>query len=212
MLAASPARTGRPSRGRRADRTAAWYTKRRLQKSIDPPARLCYNKVVSASPDALRRMYCFHGVFAALLANGPSSNRDQGMIILINGPCGIGKTAISWELITRFDRAVMLDGDYIGAVHPFEIYDDALRTDPELPRQYRELKEELSRQHRQERAQYSGRKGDFIGWALARFRMPPQRQQVGVPVDPCTGGSPLGRSPTVNRRRTCDSPPPVGEP
>jgi len=47
------------------------------------------------------------------------------MIILINGPCGIGKTSVSWELAALFERAVMLDGDYIGAVHPFEIYDDA---------------------------------------------------------------------------------------
>lgn len=47
------------------------------------------------------------------------------MIVIINGPCGIGKTSVAWELNTRFDRAVMLDGDYIGAVHPFEIYDDA---------------------------------------------------------------------------------------
>ncbi len=47
------------------------------------------------------------------------------MIIIINGPCGIGKTSVSWELQTRFERSVMLDGDYIGAVHPFEIYNDA---------------------------------------------------------------------------------------
>jgi GrpB-like predicted nucleotidyltransferase (UPF0157 family)/predicted kinase len=46
------------------------------------------------------------------------------MIIIINGPCGIGKTSVAWELNARFDRAVMLDGDYVGAVQPFEIYDD----------------------------------------------------------------------------------------
>jgi GrpB-like predicted nucleotidyltransferase (UPF0157 family)/chloramphenicol 3-O-phosphotransferase len=46
------------------------------------------------------------------------------MIVIINGPCGIGKTSVAWELNARFDRAVMLDGDYIGAVQPFEIYDD----------------------------------------------------------------------------------------
>ena len=39
------------------------------------------------------------------------------MIIIINGSLGVGKTEISWELIERFDRAVMLDGDYLGAVH-----------------------------------------------------------------------------------------------
>jgi GrpB-like predicted nucleotidyltransferase (UPF0157 family)/predicted kinase len=47
------------------------------------------------------------------------------VIVIINGPCGIGKTSVAWELTGRFERAVMLDGDYIGAVHPFEIYDDA---------------------------------------------------------------------------------------
>ena len=47
------------------------------------------------------------------------------MIVIINGPCGIGKTSVAWELNALFDRAVMLDGDYIGAVHPFEIYDRA---------------------------------------------------------------------------------------
>ncbi len=47
------------------------------------------------------------------------------MILIINGSCGIGKTSVSWELLKRFDRAVMLDGDHIGAVHPFEIYDEA---------------------------------------------------------------------------------------
>lgn len=46
------------------------------------------------------------------------------MIVIINGPCGVGKTEISWKLVEIFDRAVMLDGDYIGAVHPFEFYDD----------------------------------------------------------------------------------------
>ncbi len=47
------------------------------------------------------------------------------MIIIINGPCGVGKSTVSWTLLEYFDRAVMLDGDYIGAVHPFEIYDEA---------------------------------------------------------------------------------------
>ena len=31
---------------------------------------------------------------------------------------------MSWKLVEMFDQGVMLDGDYIGAVHPFEIYDD----------------------------------------------------------------------------------------
>ncbi len=44
------------------------------------------------------------------------------MIIIINGPLGIGKTELSWALLEFFERGVMLDGDYLGAVHPFEIY------------------------------------------------------------------------------------------
>jgi broad-specificity NMP kinase len=44
------------------------------------------------------------------------------MIVIINGPCGIGKTSVAWALNARFERAVMLDGDYLGTVHPFEIY------------------------------------------------------------------------------------------
>ena len=47
------------------------------------------------------------------------------MIIILNGSVGVGKTAVSWSLQRRFDKSVMLDGDYIGAVHPFEIYDDS---------------------------------------------------------------------------------------
>jgi predicted kinase len=46
------------------------------------------------------------------------------MIIIINGPLGIGKTETSWELLNMFDKAAMLDGDHLGAVQPFEIYDD----------------------------------------------------------------------------------------
>ena len=45
------------------------------------------------------------------------------MIIIINGSVGVGKSSTSWELAERFDRSFMLDGDFIGAVHPFKIYD-----------------------------------------------------------------------------------------
>ncbi|MFM8319498.1 MAG: GrpB family protein [Chloroflexota bacterium] len=47
------------------------------------------------------------------------------MIILINGPLGVGKTTVSWELLERFPHAVMLDGDYLGAVTPFDLHDPA---------------------------------------------------------------------------------------
>ena len=45
------------------------------------------------------------------------------MIVLINGPLGIGKTQTAWELLALFEKAVMLDGDYLGAVQPFTIAD-----------------------------------------------------------------------------------------
>lgn len=47
------------------------------------------------------------------------------MIVIINGSVGVGKTSTAWELSYLFDKSVMLDGDHIGAVHPFDIYDEA---------------------------------------------------------------------------------------
>jgi len=46
------------------------------------------------------------------------------MIVMINGPLGIGKTSTSWELARRFPRAVMLDADYVAEFHPFDYYND----------------------------------------------------------------------------------------
>jgi broad-specificity NMP kinase len=46
------------------------------------------------------------------------------MIIIINGPLGIGKTQTSWALVRRFPRAVMLDADYVAEFHPFDYYND----------------------------------------------------------------------------------------
>ncbi|MFK7801413.1 MAG: hypothetical protein AB8G95_07270 [Anaerolineae bacterium] len=45
------------------------------------------------------------------------------MIVIINGSVGVGKSSTSWQLAARFEKSFMLDGDFIGAVHPFEIYD-----------------------------------------------------------------------------------------
>jgi GrpB-like predicted nucleotidyltransferase (UPF0157 family)/predicted kinase len=45
------------------------------------------------------------------------------MIVIITGPLGVGKTEVAWKLIEKFDRAAMLDGDYLGAVHPFDLHD-----------------------------------------------------------------------------------------
>ena len=44
------------------------------------------------------------------------------MILIINGPLGIGKTTIAWYLLEKFRARVMLDGDYIAAFHPFDHY------------------------------------------------------------------------------------------
>ena len=46
------------------------------------------------------------------------------MIIIINGSLGVGKSSVAEELHYKFERSVYLDGDYIGFVHPFEIYDE----------------------------------------------------------------------------------------
>jgi chloramphenicol 3-O-phosphotransferase len=47
------------------------------------------------------------------------------MIIIINGSLGVGKSSVADELHWKFDKSVHLDGDYIGDVHPYEIYDEA---------------------------------------------------------------------------------------
>ena len=46
------------------------------------------------------------------------------MIIILNGSLGIGKTSVAWALQEFVSPSFMLDGDYIGAVKPFEIYDE----------------------------------------------------------------------------------------
>ena len=47
------------------------------------------------------------------------------MIIIINGSLGVGKSSVAEGLHWKFDKSVHLDGDYIGDVNPFEVYDDA---------------------------------------------------------------------------------------
>ncbi len=47
------------------------------------------------------------------------------MILIINGSLGVGKTSVAEQLHWKFDKSVHLDGDSIGDVHPFEIYDPA---------------------------------------------------------------------------------------
>jgi hypothetical protein len=36
------------------------------------------------------------------------------MIVILNGPLGIGKTETAWKLLEYFERAAILDCDYIG--------------------------------------------------------------------------------------------------
>jgi len=44
------------------------------------------------------------------------------MIIIINGSVGVGKTAVSWKINRLLYHSVMLDGDYLGAVIPFDLH------------------------------------------------------------------------------------------
>jgi len=44
------------------------------------------------------------------------------MIIIINGSIGVGKTAVSWKVKSLLYQSVMLDGDYLGAVNPFDLH------------------------------------------------------------------------------------------
>ncbi|MEM1214926.1 MAG: AAA family ATPase [Bacteroidota bacterium] len=45
------------------------------------------------------------------------------MIIILNGALGVGKTSVSWALNQLLEPSVMLDGDYLGAVNPFDLHD-----------------------------------------------------------------------------------------
>jgi thymidylate kinase len=47
------------------------------------------------------------------------------MIIIINGSLGVGKTSVADQLHYKFDKSIHLDGDAVGDVHPFNIYDEA---------------------------------------------------------------------------------------
>jgi len=47
------------------------------------------------------------------------------MIIIINGSLGVGKSSIADQLRYKFEKSIHLDGDHMGDVHPFNIYDEA---------------------------------------------------------------------------------------
>jgi len=44
------------------------------------------------------------------------------MVIILNGSCGVGKSTLTTALQESLDRAVALDGDYLGDIHPFDLY------------------------------------------------------------------------------------------
>ncbi|HDQ72132.1 MAG TPA: hypothetical protein ENN19_08550 [Chloroflexi bacterium] len=107
------------------------------------------------------------------------------MIVIINGPCGIGKTSVAWELreavvlaaydpawperyAAEWDQIERVLGDLALADHLD--FRDALRADAELRQQYQALKQTLSEQYRHERARYSESKSAFVEEALARWR------------------------------------------
>lgn len=52
------------------------------------------------------------------------------MIVILNGPLGVGKTETAWKLLECFDHAAILDADYVGGnVHPYDYHNpDAVRT------------------------------------------------------------------------------------
>lgn len=45
-------------------------------------------------------------------------------LILINGPMGVGKTAVCTRLYRRLPDAVWLDGDWCWMMHPFRVNDE----------------------------------------------------------------------------------------
>lgn len=42
------------------------------------------------------------------------------MVIVLNGPLGVGKTETAWRLIQLLSHAAMVDIDYVAALHPFD--------------------------------------------------------------------------------------------
>lgn len=46
------------------------------------------------------------------------------MIIILNGSIGVGKTTVSWKINSLLYQSVMLDGDYLGAMNPFDLHDN----------------------------------------------------------------------------------------
>lgn len=47
------------------------------------------------------------------------------MILVLNGPLGVGKTETSWALVHALGRAALVDGDYAASERPFDFYNPA---------------------------------------------------------------------------------------
>lgn len=48
------------------------------------------------------------------------------MIVILNGPLGVGKTETAWKLLEYFERAAILDCDYVGGnVSSFDYHNPA---------------------------------------------------------------------------------------
>lgn len=77
------------------------------------------------------------------------------MIVLINGPLGVGKTAVSWALLDLFGRGAMIDMDYVISVKPYDFYDEA-----DLAYAW-DLMEQLARHHHAH-----GYEDLVIGWVF----------------------------------------------
>jgi len=45
------------------------------------------------------------------------------MILVLNGPLGVGKTETSWALVRALGHAAVVDGDYAASERPFDYYD-----------------------------------------------------------------------------------------
>ena len=59
-------------------------------------------------------------------------------LIFINGPMGVGKTAVCRELLERLTPGVYLDGDWCWNMNPFQVTDET----KSMVMQFRELMED----------------------------------------------------------------------